>query len=137
MIDDIFEKVKPYKKRAKSALDEIFEDFEKVKTIDTFIYRFIKLQYTMGDKLFRAFLDEIGEYKSNMSLLDILEKFEIRENAKDWMRYRKLRNQLTHKYPNNEDETIEGIKMTIKTYYQIDVMFNNISNYYEKRVLKR
>jgi len=150
MIDDIFEKVKLHKKRAKSALDEIltwknldseiFEDFEKVKTINTFIYRFIKLQYTMGDKLFRAFLDEIGEYKSNMSLLDILdklEKFEIIENAKDWMRYRKLRNQLTHKYPNNEDETIEGIKMAIKTYYQIDVIFNNISNYYEKRVLKR
>jgi hypothetical protein len=54
MIDDIFEKVKLHKKRAKSALDEIltwknldseiFEDFEKVKTVDTFIYRFIKLQ---------------------------------------------------------------------------------------------
>jgi hypothetical protein len=46
-------------------------------------------------------------------------------------------NQLTYKYPNNEDEIIEGIKMAIKTYYQIDVIFNNISNYYEKRVLKR
>lgn len=53
MINDIIEKVNLHKKRAKSALLEIqewkeldcdiFENFEKIKTIDTFIYRFIKL----------------------------------------------------------------------------------------------
>ncbi|MBT5935908.1 hypothetical protein [Sulfurimonas sp.] len=121
MINDILEKINLHKKRAKAALEEIkewesldseiFENFEKIKTIDTFIYRFIKLQDMMGEKLFKVFLDEIGEYKDNMSLLDILdklEKFEILKDSMRWMEYRKLRNKLTHEYPNNEDDVIEA-----------------------------
>ena len=86
MINDVLQKVELHKSRAKSALEEIkdwssinseiFKDFEKIKTIDTFIYRFIKLQDMMGEKLFKIFLDEIGEYKDNMSLLDMLDKME-------------------------------------------------------------
>ncbi len=32
----------------------IYEDKEKIKTIDAFIFRFIKLQDFMGDKLFKV-----------------------------------------------------------------------------------
>ena len=105
MIEDIIQKVNLHKHRAKSAIleikewdeldGEIFEDFEKIKVIDTFIYRFIKLQDLMGEKLFKVFLDQIGEYKDSMSLVDMLdklEKFGIVENASDWMEFRKLRN---------------------------------------------
>ncbi len=142
MITDIIEKVKLHKKRARCALDEIsswdnmdcevFEDFEKIKTIDTFIYRFIKLQDMIGEKLFKIFLDNIGEYKDNMSLLDILdklEKFEIIDDANKWMEYRKLRNILTHEYPNNEQDIIDGILLSIDVYYEIDIIFNNIIKY--------
>jgi len=31
----------------------IYDDKEKIKTIDAFIFRFIKLQDFMGDKLFK------------------------------------------------------------------------------------
>jgi len=147
MITDIIEKIELHQKRAKAALDEIvswksidsmaFDDFEKIKTIDTFIYRFIKLQDMMGEKLFKVFLDEIGEYKDTMSLLDILdklEKFEVLDNAYDWMEYRKLRNQLTHECPNNEDEIIEGIVLAIDVYEKIDIIFNNIIKYYDERL---
>ncbi|MFA7578475.1 MAG: hypothetical protein WC002_10460 [Candidatus Muiribacteriota bacterium] len=145
MINDIVEKIKLHRNRAETALKEIIEweridkkifiDFEKIKTIDTFIYRFIKFQDMMGDKLFRIFLNEIGEYKDNMSLIDILdklEKFEIIEKSEEWMKYRKLRNTLTHEYPNNENEVIEGIKLAIDTFYKIDEIFNNIIKYSKK-----
>lgn len=110
-----YRKVNLHRSRAKLALTEIlkFEDFEKIKTINTFIYRFIKLQDMMGDKLFRLFLDRIGEYKDSMSLLDVLDKLEklgLIDNTIDWMEYRKLRNKLTHEYPTNEDEVVDGIK---------------------------
>jgi len=135
MINDIVEKIKLHKKRAKAALDEIaqwenidcevFKDFEKIKTIDTFIYRFIKLQDMMGEKLFKIFLDNLGEYKDSMSLLDILdklEKFGIVDHADKWMEYRKLRNKLTHEYPNNEQDIIDGIVLSIDVYYEIDTI---------------
>ncbi|NOQ29778.1 MAG: hypothetical protein GQ570_01515 [Helicobacteraceae bacterium] len=142
MINDIIKKVELHKKRAKAALNEIqtwttldceiFENFEKVKTVDSFIYRFIKLQDIMGEKLFKTFLDEIGEYKDDMSLLDILdklEKFNILDNPIRWMEYRKLRNKLTHEYPNNEEDVIEGIALAIEVFNEIEIIFNNIIKY--------
>ncbi len=146
MINDIVSKVNLHKSRLQLALKEIgewdsidsdiFEDFEKIKVIDTFIYRFIKLQDIIGEKLFKVFLNDIGEYRDNMSLLDVLdklEKFEIVDSANRWIEYRKLRNQLTHEYPNNEDEIIDGIKIAIDVYYEIETVLNNIDNYIDSR----
>ena len=145
MINDVLEKVNLHKKRAKLALLEIkqweklhcdiFENFEKIKTIDTFIYRFIKLQDIMGEKLFKVFLDEIGEYKDSMSLLDILdklEKFEIIDESIKWMEYRKLRNKLTHEYPNNEQDIIDGIILSIKVFDEIENIIEKIVDYKSK-----
>jgi uncharacterized protein with HEPN domain len=145
MIDDIIQKIELHKKRAKSALDElstwdkievdIFDDFEKIKTIDTFIYRFIKLQDLMGEKLFKIFLDEIGEYKDNMSLLDVLdklEKLELIKDASEWMEYRKLRNKLAHEYPNNEQDVIDGIKLATKAFAKVELIFESIVAYKTK-----
>lgn len=148
MINDIIEKIELHKSRAKTALLEIknwptlnsdlFEDFEKIKTIDTFIYRFIKLQDMMGDKLFKIFLDEIGEYKDNMSLLDVLdklEKFEIINDSYEWMEYRNLRNKLTHEYPNNEEDIVEGIQLAMIVFEKIEIIFNNIIDYKNRKNL--
>ena len=146
MIDDIIAKTDLHRKRLNLALKEIkewdnidsdiFENFEKIKVIDTFIYRFIKLQDIMGEKLFKVFLDDIGEYRDNMSLLDVLdklEKFEIIDNANKWFEYRKLRNQLTHEYPNDEDEIIDGIKIAIDVFYEIETILRSIEKYIEDR----
>lgn len=149
MIHDVIAKVNLHMSRAKLALEEIvnfkdglnveiFEDFEKIKTVDTFIYRFTKLQDMMGDKLFRLFLDEIGEYKDSMSLLDVLDKLEklaLVDDAMKWMEYRKLRNKLTHEYPSNEDEVIEGISIAIEVFSEIEEIFNNITKYAESKKL--
>jgi hypothetical protein len=40
---------------------EKLEDFETIKTIDAFVYRFLKLQDYMGQKLFKNFLTSLGE----------------------------------------------------------------------------
>jgi len=149
MINEIIEKINLHKKRAKNALLEIrswdrleyeaLEEFEKIKTIDTFIYRFIKLQDMMGEKLFKIFLDEIGEYKDNMSLLDVLdklEKLEMIDSAYHWMEYRKLRNKLTHEYPNNEQDIIESIYIALEAFDKIEIILNNIIEYKNKKNLK-
>lgn len=148
MIKDLLEKVDLHQSRAKRALFEIkgwenltsdvYEDFEKIKTIDTFIYRFIKLQDIMGDKLFKVFLDEVGEYKDSMSLLDALdklEKFGIIETSSQWMEYRKLRNQLTHEYPNNEQDIIDGIYLAIEAFENMEQIISKIIEYQNQRNL--
>ena len=78
---------------------EDFNDTEKVKTIDSFIYRFIKIQDRMGEKLFPAVLQALMEYEESMPFIDILnrlEKLKLLPSADEWIDFRNLRNTLTH-----------------------------------------
>jgi len=109
-----------------------FKNFENVKTIDTFIFRFIKLQDYMGNKLFKAFLIEIGDYTDNMSFIDILdklEKLEIINSTEEWLKLRKLRNKLAHEYPDELDEILEDIGEALKRLPDIKNTYWKIKNY--------
>ncbi len=114
------------------------DNFEVVKVVDTFIYRFIKLQDYMGNKLFKTFLNIIGEYQDYMSLLDILDKLEklrIIESSQEWISLRKLRNKLTHEYPDELEEIKEELKIAVEFVPLIENTLNKIENYLKKRDL--
>ena len=133
--------------RAKDNYDEIiqfpvditlYDDKEKIKTIDAFIFRFIKLQDFMGDKLFKELLKRVGEYKDSMSLIDVLdklEKLEIINDSDKWIDFRVLRNKLTHEYPDNKEDVIEGIKLAIAQFAEIKTILADIIKYIEKKDL--
>ena len=106
--------------------EQDFNDIEKIKTIDSFIYRFTKVQDRMGEKFFPLILTELYEYKSNMAFIDVLnrlEKLELLESSDAWIEYRKLRNTLTHEYPDNEDEIIEAINLSIEVYEKMKTIY--------------
>jgi len=106
--------------------EQDFNDIEKIKTIDSFIYRFTKVQDRMGEKFFPLILAELYEYKSNMAFIDVLnrlEKLELLESSDAWIEYRKLRNTLTHEYPDNEDEIIEAINLSIEVYEKMKTIY--------------
>ena len=133
--------------RAKDNYDEIiqfpvditlYDNKEKIKTIDAFIFRFIKLQDFMGDKLFKEILKRVGEYKDSMSLIDVLdklEKLEIINDSDKWIDFRVLRNKLTHEYPDNKEDVIEGIKLAIAQFAEIKTILADIIKYIEKKDL--
>ncbi|TXL03752.1 hypothetical protein BMR09_14220 [Methylococcaceae bacterium CS3] len=53
-----------YEEMLKFPIDQtLYQDKEKKKTIDAFIFRFIKLQDFMGERLFKEVLKSVGEYK--------------------------------------------------------------------------
>lgn len=86
----------------------------------------------MGDKLFKTFLNEIGEYQDNMSLLDVLdklEKLELIEDGSAWMEIRALRNKLTHEYLNSEQEIIDGIVLAISSFKTIEEILTSLKTY--------
>jgi len=106
-----------------------FDNIEKIKTIDSFIYRFTKVQDRMGEKFFPSVLQELYEYKSNMALIDFLnrlEKLGLIKSTDEWIEYRKLRNTLTHEYPDNEDEMIEAINISIEVYAEMKHIYSLI-----------
>ena len=108
-----------------------FENIDIVKTIDSFIYRFSKILDKMGDKLFPAILQLLQEYKTNMPLIDVLnklERLELINSTDEWIDFRKLRNNLTHDYPDNENEIFEAVNLAIDVYYKmIDIYKKLIS----------
>ncbi len=135
----IIDEINQHIRRINSILPEIeswiplnqedFNNTEKVKTIDSFIYRFIKMQDKMGEKLFPNILIILEEYKSNMPFIDVLnrlERLEILPSADEWLEFRNLRNALTHEYPGNEEEMIESITAAIEEYHKMLAIFNEM-----------
>jgi len=66
---------------------------------------------------------------NDIDVLDKLEKLELIEDAEKWMYYRKLRNKLTHEYPSNEEEVIEGIVLAIYAFDEMMEILNHLMTY--------
>lgn len=143
MIAETFQTLELHIQRANQAYAEVtsfsddlnaqsLDDFDKVKVIDSFIFRFIKIQDLMGNKLFKEVLNVLGDYEPSMSMLDVLdklEKLELIPSATCWMDYRNLRNILTHEYPDNRDELIEGILLALQVFQDMLHIQNNMFTY--------
>lgn len=87
-------------------------DDETIGFLDQYIFRFSKLQDTMGSRLFPLLLDSLAEPVADLSFIDTLNRLErlgIIDSARRWIQLRKIRNDVTHEYPASIIERIEGI----------------------------
>lgn len=74
---------------------------EDTALIDQYVYRFSKLQDTIGNKLFRAVLLNLDEEVYNKSVIDIfnrLEQLGYVANYETWKQLREIRNEVSHNY---------------------------------------
>lgn len=81
---------------------------------DQLIYRFSKLQDSMGTRLFKQLLEALEEDVSGLPFIDILykmEKLSLLENAKDWIALRQTRNTVSHEYPFYKEIQIEELNL--------------------------
>ncbi|MEI7831236.1 MAG: hypothetical protein WCI31_15770 [Prolixibacteraceae bacterium] len=87
-------------------------DEETIGFLDQYIFRFSKLQDSMGSRLFPLTLEALAEPVADMAFIDMLnrlEKLEILDSALSWVQLRKVRNEIAHEYPSSLIERIEGI----------------------------
>ena len=85
---------------------------DEVQDIDQFLFRFSKLQDTMGDKIFRLILQKYEGSSTNVPFLDMLNKLErlgCITSAKEWVHLRKLRNEVSHQYDDEPEEMSQAI----------------------------
>jgi hypothetical protein len=74
--------------------------------IDQLVYRFTKLQDTLGAKLFPSMVSVLREDSRTLTIFDVLNDLEKREaipSAERWMLLRELRNQIAHDYENDPE----------------------------------
>lgn len=74
-------------------------NLELAEQIETFIGRFERLQYTLGDKLSPLFLATLGEKKSNViDNLDRTERLKLLHSVDECITISNLSNQMIHEY---------------------------------------
>lgn len=110
-ISHALEKLKPYLPIG----SEHLEDKDVVEHIDQMIFRFMKIQDGIGRRLIPLIVEALEADTSQMTFIDKLnklEKFSLIDSA-EWNIYRKIRNDLTHTYPEEQEDLVEIINAAV------------------------
>ncbi len=97
------------------------KNYKELESLEQFalnalIFRFSKLQDLIGSKIFRSYLEFSGYDINEKSFFDILKEIE-KEGIVDidtWDELRKFRNQISHEYPEEENEVVESINLFVQ-----------------------
>lgn len=103
---------------------------EDIQAVDQFIYRFSKLQDTIGEKLIKIVFSLYEENIEKFTFIDILNRLEKADilTAKEWKELRDIRNELSHHY---EDEPMQSAMILNKIYEKeasLESIYLNIKN---------
>jgi len=84
---------------------------EDIGAIDQFLFRFSRLQDSMGEKLFSNVLLLLGEDYSKKPFIDVLNRLEKLDllDKEEWLTLRKIRNSVAHEYSFNKEELVDSL----------------------------
>ncbi len=113
-----------------NTLDEILMSF-----IDQIVFRFSKLQDTMGEKIFPKILILLGEDIKKLSFIDRLNRLEELEllYKDEWMFLRKIRNEIAHEYSFNQKEIVDSINLVFEKIDDLLRIYQDIYSYCFKK----
>jgi hypothetical protein len=110
--------------------------FDDLSYLDQLIFRFSKLQDSMGNRLFPAILENLGEDIEGKPFIDLLTKLEklgLIKSHKQWLKLRETRNAVTHEYPFFTPEIIEGLNLLIEQAKVLSDLWINLKEYSSER----
>jgi hypothetical protein len=106
---------------------------EEVEAIDQYLFRFAKLQDTLGTKLFRIIVSEYVDNIEQLTFLDILnrlEKIGILGSVNVWKRLRDIRNDIAHQYDDEPQEMAEVLNNIFAYKDDLLGIFKKIDDFY-------
>ncbi len=102
----------------KGLKDEYLKDKDYVILLDAFIFRFIKLQSSVSEKLFPLIYEYLtGKDYTEATFIDILndlEKYRVIPSAEEWKEIRKIRNEFVHIYPWETELKLRAVGLAIE-----------------------
>ena len=90
---------------------------DEVQAIDQYLFRFAKLQDTLGDKIFKLLIAWYEQNSEGLPFIDILnrlEKIGFINNAKEWIFLRKIRTEISHQYDDEPEEMSQAINAILQ-----------------------
>jgi len=117
-----------------------FGQFDQIELalFDQLIYRFSKLQDSMGSRLFKQLLESLEEDISGLPFIDILNKMEklnLLEDARDWIALRQVRNAVSHDYPFFREIQIEELNLLPEEVKRLAKIWIRLKEYSLKRLI--
>lgn len=109
---------------------------DQIPYIDQFIFRFSKLQDTMGGKLFKAVLNYLGEETEEKSFIDIfnrLEQLKVISDIEKWSELRTIRNIVSHEYDDDYEAMAGSLNRLFESKDSILSWFTAVEEYLSKR----
>ena len=104
---------------------------DQIGYIDQFLFRFSKLQDSMGEKLFPTMLFLLGEDFSRKPFIDVLNRLEKMELLyKDrWMSLRQIRNDVAHEYSFNTEELVDSLNDILNIKSELLSIYDRFYSY--------
>ena len=109
---------------------------EEIEHIDLLIFRFSKLQDTMGNKLFPTILKLLKEDIKPMSFIDRLNRLEELEfvNKNNWLELREIRNSVAHEYFSNIYQIVESVNDLYEATNELLAIYENVKLLINKKI---
>ena len=110
---------------------------EQIEHIDQFVYRFNKLQDSMGTRLLPAVYAWLEADSRPVPFLDILSRLEqlgLIEGSNQWQFFRNLRNNLAHDYPESVQQNVEALNLLFRHIQDMESMYSGIREAIIKRM---
>jgi len=109
----------------------------EISFIDQLIFRFSKLQDTLGEKIFPFILilsKENVKRKTFIDILNRLEELEVVDKDK-WLRLREIINNIAHEYSFNLDEVVDSIELIYDVSDELIKIYEDILLFCNDRFL--
>ena len=103
--------------------------------VDQLIFRFSKLQDTLGEKIFPSVLTLSEEDVKRKTFIDILNRLEELEIIKknEWLKLREIRNEIAHEYSFNTEELVVSISNVYSTSNDLINLFDNVYKFCQEK----
>jgi len=115
-------------------------DFSKIDDVimsDAFLFRFIKLQSLLTEKLFPYLYEFLtGKDRREATFIDILnimERYKIISDIGEWQKIREIKNIFVHDYPDENKVKKEALKQSILMVKEFFNILKRIKKVVEKK----
>ncbi len=105
--------------------DALEADRGRVRLVDQLLFRFLKLQDAVGERLVPATLAVLGEPFEDWAMRDRLNRLEKLGylDVDNWLAWREVRNRLAHEYPDQPELRFAALLAAIDAASALAVLY--------------
>jgi len=110
---------------------------DEVEAIDQYLFRFSKLQDTLGQRVFKLIVSEYEENIETFTFIDILnrlEKIGVLEDVNIWKKLRDVRNDIAHQYDDEPQQMAEALNNIFAYKTELIAILESIERFFNQRL---